>query len=136
MRTFCLLSLAALLVGCGPDTLQEYRQEGQATTRNLIREMRSISSREQLVDAVDRLEALFDELADVMIGARERQDEELRDAPLPLTDRDHQLSAALKAEIDRLYQIEGGRDLVEAAQRDALSRLDAFEYRRSRRSER
>lgn len=135
MRYVLAFVVAIAVCGCSPDSLRDHRQEGQAISRRLIHEMRAVTTRQELVEALPGLESLFEELVDVMISARQRQEEEVAPSPLELTERDHQLSAALRTEMERLYQLEGGRDLIESAQRESLSRLDTFEYQLSRRKQ-
>jgi len=134
MRYFCvIIVMACFLQGCSPSSLEDFRQEGQSVERALIKEMQKIHSREQLVAAQPRLSWLFEKLVKVIIEGRDWRDNHPLMEEFPLSNADKRLSDVLRAELIRLYQLEGGRDLVEQCQRKALNRLDAFEQRRTRR---
>ena len=122
-----------MLQGCSPSSLEEFKQEGQSVERALIKEMQKIHRREQLVAAQPKLSRLFEKLVKVMIEARQWQDNHPLAEERSLSKVDARLSAAVRAELVRLYQFEGGRELVERCQRKSLNRLDAFEQRRARR---
>ena len=116
------LLFLSLTFSCSSKTLEDYREEGQSITQSLIKEFRKIQTREQLVASTTRLKKHFDKLVDLIIRARDSNDESL-----DLTKKDHLLSDQLRTEMFRIYQIEGGRAIVEKCQEEALHRLDAFE---------
>ena len=58
-----------------------------------------------------------------MIEARKFQEEE----PFEPDTTNTLVSDMLKEELKRIYKLEGGREVIEKAQKEALIRLDAFE---------
>jgi hypothetical protein len=123
--TFLLICLL-FSFGCSPGSLDDYQKEGESVCRTLTNELKDIETRDDLVKALPKLKKRFHHLVDVVIEARTFQEghpEEKND----LSFDSHQASEALKSELKRIYQIEGGRELVENAQREALIRLDTFE---------
>jgi hypothetical protein len=129
-RSSMFFSLVLLLLtGCGPKSLEDFREEGEGLTRSLIEELQSIHARDDLVDAAPRLQKLFNELVDVMIASREFKEKHPHLDALPLSKKDHELSDQLRGELNRILHLEGGREVIEKCQEQALERLDAFEKR-------
>lgn len=132
-RSF-LISLLVLLitVSCSSKSLDDFRQEGKAISENITSELRHVHTREDLVAIQMKLRRLFDELVDTIIEAKEFQQTH------PITELSEQeladtsVSDELRAEMNRVYQIEGVRQLVEKCQEPALNRLDAYEKKRKR----
>jgi hypothetical protein len=113
--------LFILLASCSNNSLEEYEREGQALSRKLVIQLQEIHTREELVKALPNLKDRFDALVSLMIEARRyRADhpDEGVEAPFDPTTSD-----ALMAEMKRIYRIEGGRDLIESAQKEAMIRL-------------
>lgn len=129
IRFFLGFLTLALLTSCGRQSLEDFREEGEGITRSLTQELRSIHSRDELILHFPRLKKHFDELVNVMISAREFQEKYPKSIEVPLEKGNHDISDRLRVELNRIYQIEGGRELVEKAQEQALNRLDAFEKR-------
>lgn len=114
-----------LLAGCAPNSNQDFQHEGQARCRKLTLELKKIETRDQLQKALPLLQKRFEDLVDLMIEARRFQvdhpEEEMEEAASSLTNEE------FADELKRIYRLEGGRDLMEKAEREALIRLDAFE---------
>jgi len=110
-KTFLLF---IFLVGCGPATLCDLRIEGEAETKRLAAELSQIENRDDLQKAIPRIKKRFNKMADLLIEAREFPQEEC----LPSF-----ASEQLFAELARLYEIPGGRELIESAQMEAVLRL-------------
>lgn len=119
------LCLLGLLWGCSPSSTGEFRVEGGTQMGLLLRDLKKIETLEQLVLAEPVLCTRFEELADVMIAARAYQSDHPEEE-WPEVD-EAGLQALLKEELKRVYGIEGGREIVERAQQEALIRLDAHE---------
>jgi hypothetical protein len=120
-------------IGCSPNSLEEYHQEGEAQVRKLVKELQGIHSREELQKALPLLRRQFDLLVDLIIEARryeEKYPEEDFDATYKIS------YPPLLDEIKRMYLLEGGRDLMEKAEREPLLRLDDFERASLKRKER
>lgn len=91
------------------------RIEGEAETRKLAQELRSIENKEELQKALPRLRKRFNKLADILALARTYPGE---DMPPTLA------SEELFIELARIYEIPGGRTLVETAQAEAIKKLE------------
>jgi nitric oxide reductase activation protein len=105
------LSLA-ILAGCS--SFEDLRCEGEAETRKLAAELRAIETKEDLQKAVPRLKKRFNRIADLVIEARSFHGGESEPTAA---------SEELFIELARLYEVAGGRELIESAQTDAVLRL-------------
>ena len=119
---FCLL----VFCSCSPTSLDDYQREGQLLCRHLAKELKNIYTREELLKSELMIKKKFDELVELIIEAREYQvkhpDEYV------LAGEENPFSEELLFELKRLYtQIEGGREIIERAQKESLIRLDGFE---------
>lgn len=128
-KILSLLLFVFSLLGCSPNSIVEYYDEGEGLTRDLIFELEKIQTREDLVKASSRLKKIFEELVNLIIGAGESQiqrpDLFMGDVPK----KENKASDLLRRELNRIYRMDGGRELIEAAQANALHRLDTFETR-------
>ncbi len=120
---FFMLMIAT---SCGPRSLDDFEEEGEGVIRSLIQELQAIHTREQLLHAAPKLQKQFDRLVTIMMAAEEFV------AAHPDLDKgdmqqNHELSDQLRIELNRLYRLEGGRQIIEKCQEKALNRLDAFE---------
>src|SRR5438477_48224 len=124
---FSSIFMLILLCSCGTASLEEFREQGDVVVHALIQELNAIHKRDQLVRSSPKLKRLFGDLVDLMIDAqnyRERHpDEEISELSL----HNHLVSDQLRAEINRIYRIEGARPILEKCQEEALLRLDAYE---------
>jgi hypothetical protein len=114
------------LCSCSPNSCQEFQQEGEARCRLLVATLQSIENREQLLLAESTLKKHFEKLIDLMIEAREFQ-EKLEEVPTGETLSGNSMNTLLELELRRTYMIEGGREIIERTQQEALVRLDAYE---------
>lgn len=121
------LYVALWIGGCSPSSLDEYREEGSEKIVQLIKELKAVHTREQLAAASPRLKRLFNDLIDVMIAARQFHEKHPEADLSEPTPRTLSLSYQLRQEIERLYEIDGCREIIEKCQEEALFRLDTFE---------
>ncbi|HEV3270344.1 MAG TPA: hypothetical protein VGZ69_06855 [Candidatus Rhabdochlamydia sp.] len=112
-----------ILLGCNPSSYEDFQLEGNAHCRRMLNTLKCIQDRQQLVQAQPILRQHFEDLVDLMIAARKFQQGGLD--PKELYPSFY--SIALKEELKRLYEIEGGREIVEKAQKQAFLRLGAWE---------
>ena len=124
-RVVIFIALTGLL-SCSPSSLEDFHYEGEARCRSLAKELQKIENREQLIRFVPVLKRHFEELVTLMIHAREFQEEHSDEEPGILAS-EKVASHLLEDELRRVYEIEGGREIIERAQQEALVRLDAFE---------
>ena len=117
--------LTLILYGCSPSSLEDFQREGEALSRTVIEHLESIESHEELLRAEPTLKKDFEAYVDLIKQAREYQamhsDEVVSDASI-----DFSVSDELKQQLRRIYAIEGGREIIERAQQEALVRLDAY----------
>jgi hypothetical protein len=121
---FFLIVLA--LSSCGRNSLEDFRSEGEEITRSLIQEFRKIRTRSQLLNASPKLKRLFNDLVDVMIAAHEFRHKQAN-LDKNFVSYNSELSNQLRLELNRIYKIEGGRQIIEKCEEQALHRLDAYE---------
>ncbi len=117
------LLFMVLLCGCNPNSLEDFQHEGEALCRSIVADLQDINNREDLVNASPKLKKRFNNLVDLMIEARTYSQEHPEECALPPSTSSEQLLSELK----RVYALDGGKEIVERAQREALIRLDAFE---------
>ncbi len=96
----------------------DFHREGEKAAASLCEEMQRIHSREELQAALPRLRKKYLRIAKLALAARDLvgKDEE----PLPPS----QASDELFAEIARLYELAGGRELLISAQAESLKLLE------------
>lgn len=109
-----IILIAFLLFGCSPSTFQDLRIEAEAETRRLAQELKAIETKEDLVRAIPRLKKRYSRLADLLIEARKYQEK----------GEPSLASEELFIELARLYELPGGRELIESAQTAAIRRLE------------
>jgi len=124
-----LFSFLLLFSSCSKTTVEDYQEEGLEIVRVLVHELHKIDNRQQLLESSLKLENLFNELVDLMIVAQEFQKHSPNQKETPY--KTHLLSHRLRLELNRLYQIEGCRQLIEKYEEQALHRLDFYEKRKN-----
>jgi hypothetical protein len=82
------------------------------------------------VKALPKLKKRYEEFTDLMIAAKEYQLNHPEEELLELNMADSDSNEILFSELKRIYAMEGGREMLERAQREALIRLDAAEQNR------
>lgn len=130
-----LLVIAALASGCSPGSLKDFRHEGESACRDIVADLQSIENREDLMRMEPILKKRFEKLVSLIIEARQFQiayPEEALSVQMP---QENDLSDVLKEELERVYSIEGGKEIVERAEREAMLKLDAFEKMREKQKE-
>lgn len=126
LQRVCSLILLIGLYGCSPSSSEDFQREGEALTRTLIKHLEAIETQEDLLRAEPALKKDFEAYVDLISQAREQQ---LRRADEIVVDAssDFSVSGELKEAMRRIYAMEGGREIIERAQQEALVRLDAYE---------
>jgi len=124
MKRYIFLAVV-FLWGCAPSSMEEYRREGEALCRSFMQDLQKIETREDLVKAIPKIKRHYEEIADLIIQAQNFKKEHLGEAVDPWDSSDMLASEALMFELKRIYRMEGGKELMENAQKEALFRLDA-----------
>jgi hypothetical protein len=126
-----LIWILLLLAACSPNSSEDFQHEGEAQSRRLTQFLQKVENREQLLKAVPKLKLKFNKLVDLMIEARKFEQSHPDEISDPFS-LDMETNQALIAELKRIYKMEGGRETIEKAQKEALLRLDLFENNLSR----
>jgi hypothetical protein len=121
------LILVLLLCSCSPNSSEEFKQEGVAYCRRLVIDLHKIENREQLLLAEPRLKKHFEALIDLMIEASEFEQKKIESISTETVFIGNGADFLLEDQLRRIYAIEGGREVIERAQQEALVRLDAYE---------
>lgn len=123
-KHFNFFILIILLVsGCTSQTLDDYHEQGEEITISLTETLKKIRTREQLIVAVPRLQVFFNELVVTMIAAENFEQVHPSEADWTVN---QEVSTALLQELNRLYQLEGGKALIEKSQENALQQLEQW----------
>src|SRR5262249_39629795 len=109
-----LLIPLLLVVGCEPSVRQR-QERAQARAEALLEELQAVRRRDQLTVAQPRIERLYTQLAQELVALEQAGGAE----PQPTSP----MSVQLREELQRLYAMEGGRELIETAQEKALQLL-------------
>ena len=112
-----LWSICINFTSCSPSSPEDFKQEGEAFMRKLIKELAKVQTKEELFMAEGKLQKRFEELAVLMIAAKECQKNSDEKQESSLNDA---LNEELVCELRRIYKLEGGRKLIEKTQREAL----------------
>jgi hypothetical protein len=115
MRLVSILSIV-LLTGCAPANLKELRSEGEGQIKKLTADLKKIETNEDVQRASKKLKKHFNRIADLLI--------ETRKFPPAGESLETAAGEALFAELARIYEIPGARGMIEAAQSEAVHRLD------------
>ena len=112
-----LLFLLLCLAGCAPANLRELRYEGEAEMKKLTVELKKIETYGDVQKASKKLKKSFNRIANLLIETRNfRGDGEVLEAS--------KIGEELFTELARIYEIPGARGVIEAAQTEAVRRLD------------
>lgn len=125
-----IVVLLSSLFSCSSPSLNDFRHEGHAITRQLIAELQKIRSRDDLLEHSSKLQELFDELVDTIIHAQEFRENHPEALVEVFSLKEQTESDLLRVELNRVLHMEGGREVLENTQENALNRLDMFEKTR------
>lgn len=110
-------ALLFIVAACAPTTPQAFQREGREVAKALAGELQKIHSQEELRAALPRLRKQYLRLARLVVAARRLTERGLDPlSPSPESDE-------LFAEMARLYDLPGGRELLASAQSEALKLL-------------
>lgn len=116
-----LILIFLMTLSCSSSKPEEFREEGVSITKNLIREFKKVKSRDELLDRTKKIESLFKQLT-LVVSKAELYLKEHPELDIPYFSKDDQeASDELRLEINRLYMIEGCREIIESCERAALS---------------
>jgi len=110
------------LVSCSSQSLDDFREEGNEISRQLIIELKQIRSRDDLPQHSMKLQELFNCLVDTILRAEEFRNEHPEEFFDNDADRELTTSDQLRIELNRVMHLEGGREVIEKAQAEALEK--------------
>ena len=131
-----LYLILSLLCSCGPSSIEEYKSSAAAINRQIYQELKTVQTREELLSKQIFLKKKFIELAEVIIAAAEYSQKH------PDTELNEQhgypehVASLLREELERIYQIDGCREIVEKSQEMGKEKLDTYERRKQLKVER
>ncbi len=114
-------------MGCSPNSLEDFQHEGEAMNRALANDLRQIRTKEELVKAIPKLKKRYEKYVELLIDAKEYQQKHPEEERPEIQASDLPNGEFLFWELKRIYAMEGGREAMEKAQREALIKLDAYE---------
>ncbi len=123
---FHFFAIFLVLSSCQASSLDDFRYEGASQVRLLIEDLKGVESREDLVDAAPLLKKRFEKIVDLMIQSRVYQQKN-PGLEISFYSSNQALSDSLLEQMKRVYALEGGKECIEKAQREAMLRLDAKE---------
>lgn len=128
MRIRILFLCMIFLVSCQPASMEDFQAAGAVRVRLLLKDLRSIESREDLALMEPVLKKHFDKIVDLLISARSfQQKKQIRNSEIYFFLNNQILNESLLGELKRIYGLEGGRECIEKAEKEAMLRLDAHE---------
>ena len=123
------------LASCAPSNLQELRYEGEGEIKKFISDLKKIETKEDVQRSYKRLKKHFGRIADLIILCEEASFLRRVSPTAEQRDEDETPSGdALFAELARVYEIPGAKAIVEAAQEEAVRRLDRFIHKQPKQS--
>jgi hypothetical protein len=132
LRTIFIITFFTLFFcSCGSRSLEDFREEGEAISTLLVKELNRVHTRDQLLQSSPKLKQLFGSLVDVIIAAHEYREHQDSIETLEFSSQSLYVSECLRAELNRVYQVEGARSIVEKCQEHALHRLDGYKKKKA-----
>jgi hypothetical protein len=101
---------------CAPSTIEDLRFEAQKEIKAFVLELRQMETKEELQKALPILRRRFNQIADILLQVKRVEKGEKM-----ITE--HNLSEQIFFELARLYEIPGGKEIIESAQVEAIQRL-------------
>lgn len=124
MKSLLISVLLVIASGCSPESYDDFQREGERWSKEMSYELDQIQTREELVEKLPRIQKLYDEFAELFVEVRGYQLEQRGDE---IQQYQNNASKQLSASLKRIYTLEGGRELMERAQKEALEKIDRFE---------
>ncbi len=113
-------ALFFLTFSCSKGPEEEFRQRGAKITNEMAQMLSQVQSHEQLQALVPRLKKKFNSLADLLLELRSCKE---KGSESWFLNESTEESEALFAELARLYEIPGCREIIEGAQGEAITKL-------------
>ena len=111
------------LASCSSPSFEDFREEGLGVTRAITSELRQIRSRDDLLLHTYQLQIQFSALVDLMIRAQEFKNQHPEAEIDSLDEKDRIAADELRIELNRILNMEGGREVIEKTQSQAFQKL-------------
>ncbi len=115
---FLLFFLPFLLLLCSCSSHGRSNTQAVRYARSLCQELEQVESVDELKERELKIKKLFNNIAQLLIESSHSSDER---QPLPLPP---ELAHKLREQLERIYRMEEGREIMERAQGEALRWLD------------
>lgn len=87
-------------------------------------ELQLIHSRDDLPLHAHQLQELFNALADIIVRAEEYKRQHSNAESTPISVKEQAVSEELRRQLNRILRMDGGREVIEKAQENALKKLE------------
>lgn len=122
MKKLLVYLVLFFLSSCAPNSSKDFQQEAEERSRAIVRTLAQVENREQLVRLEPILKQQFEDLIHLIMQVDQFQEKHYEHMFI-----ENSQNALLEEQLRRVYAIEGGREVIERAQREALITLDAYE---------
>ncbi|MCH9632124.1 MAG: hypothetical protein S4CHLAM6_04510 [Chlamydiae bacterium] len=126
-NTVLLLIFLLIMSSCSPTTSNDYQTQACVIMKKFVKDLKKINDPKQLKKKQKLLKKHFNNLTNLMIDYRiflDKQPEIDQEESVKMQQRAYEL----KCELYRIYQLDGGLDLIEEVQKDAYLKLSLFEH--------
>lgn len=113
-----ILWIAMAVLLCSYSSSNYIHKKSIKILKELLFQLEDIHTINELLDKEIILQRQFDKLVDLMIEAKKMQIDKVDN---------EELSNRLQKSMQRIYQIDGGQEIIEHIQCSSLQRLDRFE---------
>jgi len=124
MRSLIFVLLFSF-AGCASSSWEDFRYEGEAETKKFALELRNIKNKEDLQKSLPKIKNRFNKIGDLLIKVHEFQKKgKLQEQKREEKRESSTASKELFQELARIYEIPGGRELIETCQNESIRKLD------------
>lgn len=106
--------------------MEDCCHDAEGTMRALIAELKQIHSRDDLPVHAQKLQQLFNAVADEIIEARKYKKAHPDEESIISNGKEQSVSDQLRIELNRILHMEGGREVIEQVQQEAIKKLDSY----------
>ena len=127
-RTLILiLPFILLFESCSPTSSQDYQTMIGGEIKRFVQDLRKVKNPQDLQHRKKKLKKHFDSLANMIVEYNQFLDQHPESESL-LGQTLGESSQKLKEELCRIYELDGGQQIIEEVQTDAYYRMGLFEH--------
>lgn len=127
VKCMFLITVLPGISGCHRTSQEEIYEEAQSALRSLVLSLQEVRGHEAMQAYTSRVTRHFEKLVSLMIAAREASIEETSAHESLSMYSNENWGEKLRIELERIFEIEGGKEWIERCQYPALVQLDRFE---------